>query len=133
MPESREEEGSFFLFIDTFHTLKDKTSFGLIGLHADASNREQIQYHAQDGHERPDIETAISTSPSPSPQFGIISTLYEVFQCKPCRESIQQWDSIANGKNITISHVPASASAPKGCITLSSLSTQNYHPRHFHM
>lgn len=72
MPESREEEGSFFLFNDTFQPLKDKTSFKLIGLHADASNREQKQYNAQDGHVirlTPDCDIVRGTSGSQTSIF----------------------------------------------------------------
>ena len=50
MPESREEDSHSFLFNYNFESLKDKSSFQLIGIHADVSKTEETRHKAEDGH-----------------------------------------------------------------------------------
>ena len=50
MPESREERAHYFVLDNRFQSLKSKTSFQLLGIHADASKPEEKYYDAQDGH-----------------------------------------------------------------------------------
>jgi hypothetical protein len=50
MPESREEHGHYLVFEEKFQSLKAKTSFQLLGIHADASKPEEKNYAAKDGH-----------------------------------------------------------------------------------
>lgn len=50
MPESREEQAHYFVFYEKFQSLKNKTSFQLLGIHADASKPEENCYDAKDGH-----------------------------------------------------------------------------------
>jgi hypothetical protein len=50
MPESREEHGHYIVFDEKYQSLKGKTSFQLLGIHADASKPEEKYYDAKDGH-----------------------------------------------------------------------------------
>ena len=49
MPESREEHAHYIVFQEKFQSLKGKTSFQLLGIHADASKPEEKYYDAKGG------------------------------------------------------------------------------------
>lgn len=50
MPESREEDAHHIIFNYNFQDLKQKSSFKLLALHADAAKPEEGIYDARDGH-----------------------------------------------------------------------------------
>jgi len=50
MPESCEDHGHYDIFDEKFQSLKGKTSFQLLGVHADASKPEEKHYNAKNGH-----------------------------------------------------------------------------------